>query len=86
MACSFTIPFAGTPGSLVTTLRSKMLANNGSFGGDDTTGNFSVQAIGATIDGTYVINGNEIMISIQKKPFFVSCNMIRDYVSANLTS
>lgn len=85
MACSFTIPFAGAASSLVATIRGKILANTGSFSGDDTTGNFSIEAIGASIQGAYVINGNEIMIDIQKKPFFVSCNMIKDYVTANLT-
>jgi len=38
MACSFTIPFAGTTGSLVVTIRTRILANNGSFGGDDASG------------------------------------------------
>jgi hypothetical protein len=85
MACSFTIPFAGTAGSLIATIRNKILANNGSFGGDDATGSFSIQAIGATIEGSYAISGNEMMITIQRKPFFVSCNMIKDYVMDNLT-
>jgi len=85
MACSFTIPFAGTASRLVATIRSKILANNGNFSGDDTTGNFSIQAVGATIEGTYAISGNEIGITVQKKPFFFSCNMIQDYVSVNLT-
>ena len=84
MACSFTISFTGTASSLVDNIRSKILANNGSFGGDDTTGNFSIQAIGATTEGSYAITGNEMMITIQRKPFFVSCNMIKNYVIENL--
>jgi len=85
MACSFTIPFAGSASSLVATIRGKILANNGSFSGEDTSGNFSIQAVGASIEGSYAISGNEMEITVQKKPFFVSCNMIRDYVTANLT-
>ena len=86
MACSFSFPFTGDASSLTASIRRKVLAGNGQFGGDDSTGNFALEAIGASIAGVYAINGNEIMITIQKKPFFLSCNMIRDYVSQNLTS
>ena len=85
MACAFTIGFTGTADSPVEHLKSKILTNNGSFGGDASLGNFSIHVLAAAIEGAYTINGNDIMITIRQKPFFLSCNSIRDYVAQNLT-
>ena len=85
MACSFTIPFAGTASSLVATIKARILAGSGQFDGDDNFGKFSIHAIGATIEGSYGICDNDIMVTIERKPFFVSCNMIKDYVMEKLT-
>ena len=85
MACSFTIPFTGTASSLVAGTRFKILEDNGQFDGDDKVGKFTIHAVGTVIRGSYGICDNEIMITIERKPFLVSCNMIRDYVVANLT-
>ena len=84
MDCTFTIPFSGNADALVDNIRSKILSGNGSFGGDAAAGNFSISVMGAGIEGAYTVNGNEIRIDILKKPFFLSCNTIRDYVAENL--
>jgi len=49
MACSFTIGFTGTAESLIERLKSKILTNNGSFGGDESSGNFSIYVLATTI-------------------------------------
>jgi hypothetical protein len=61
MACTFTIPFNGTPSSLVATIKTKILAGNGQFDGDNNVGKFSIHAIGATIEGGYGICENDII-------------------------
>lgn len=86
MACSFTIPFNGSPDALVANIQRKILSGNGVFGGDENTGTFSIQAMGAAIEGSYGISGTEISINIHKKPFFVGCSMIESYVRENLTT
>ncbi len=85
MECSFTIPFSEKPNSLVDNIKSKILSANGRFSGGDSNGSFSIQLMAAAIEGSYTINGSEIIIDIQRKPFFVSCNIIRDYIIQNLT-
>lgn len=85
MACSFTIPFTGTASALAANIKTRILSGNGHFEGDDNVGKFSIHAMGATIEGSYGINDNKIMVTIDRKPFFVSCNMIKDYVVENLT-
>lgn len=85
MECTFNISFSGTPGKLVDTIKSKILSANGRFSGDDSNGNFSIQLMAAAIEGTYTIDGDNITINIQRKPFFIGCNTIRDYITQNLT-
>ena len=85
MACTFTISFQGTASTLSRTIRGKMQASNGQFNGDESAGNFSIHVLAAAIEGAYTINGNNLSITIGRKPFFVSCNAIKDYVTQNLT-
>ena len=85
MACVFTILFNGTAASLVEGIKTKILAGNGQFSGDTSAGNFSIYVLAAAIEGNYTINGNYLIITIEQKPFFVSCNAIKDYVTKNLT-
>ncbi|MFT3935875.1 MAG: hypothetical protein QM726_19760 [Chitinophagaceae bacterium] len=85
MACTFSINFSGTADALVANIQQKVLANNGQFNGDASVGNFSIQVLGTSIGGGYAVNGSEININIDKKPFFLSCDAIRDYITQNLT-
>lgn len=85
MACSFTISFNGTASALVASMRSKVLGGNGQFDGDDSSGKIAINAMGSTIEGRYGISGNEIAVTIDRKPFFVSCSMIESYMTSNLT-
>ena len=84
MACLFTIDFQGSADALTGTIRQRIMANNGQFTGDASAGHFSVHVLAATIEGAYTIDGNNLNINISKKPFFVSCNALKDYVAQNL--
>ena len=85
MDCTFTITFEGTASSLSNSIRQKILGSNGQFSGDESAGNFSIHVLAASIEGAYTIDGNNLNITISKKPFFLSCNAIKDYVEQNLT-
>jgi len=85
MECTFNIFFSGTAGKLVDTIKSKILSANGRFSGDDSNGSFSIQLMAAAIEGAYTIDCDTITINIQRKPFFIGCNAIRDYITQNLT-
>ena len=84
MSCVVTIDFTGTPDSVVTNIQTKVLANNGTFEGNDASGSFTVPVPTSHIDGSYNIIGQQITIEISNKPFFLTCGQIQDYVEGNL--
>lgn len=84
MACSFTVDFTASPAAVVANIENKVIANKGTFSGDNVSGTFSVPVPTSHIDGEYLIAGQQITIDVTHKPFFLSCGQILDYVSANL--
>lgn len=83
-ACNVSIPFTGSAQAFVQNLKTKVTAQNGSFSGDETSGTISVSVFGASLGGSYTINGQQIDIVIDKKPIFVGCKQIESYLAANL--
>jgi hypothetical protein len=84
MACTFTIEFTATPAAVISNIQTRVLANNGTFAGDNTSGNFSVPVPTSHIEGAYNIIEQQITLDITNKPFFLSCSQIQDYVQSNL--
>jgi len=83
MACKFKIPFSGSLQQSLGKARSAVEGQGGSFTGDETSGNFEVSVMG-TIKGSYTVMGNELDISIDSKPMFVSCGMIEGFLKSKL--
>jgi hypothetical protein len=51
---------------------------NGTFNGDDTSGDFGITVYGNTVKGTYSIAGQVMNLIITHKPFFVPCSTIEN--------
>jgi len=83
--CRFTIPYSGPSDELVTRARSEIQGAGGSFAGDALHGNFEVKSPIGMIRGTYVLEANEISITITKKPLLVSCGRIERELREVLT-
>lgn len=77
--CNFSITFAEPADVLVNKMRSAIEGQGGQFNGDLSTGNFEVSIVG-TLAGSYIIAGQQIKISIDSKPIFVSCNQIENFL------
>lgn len=73
--CNFTLPFQGSAEELVERARQGIEEAGGHFEGNTSNGSFEITSP-VTIKGQYEIKGQEISITITKKPFFVSCNRI----------
>lgn len=84
MACDFTINFTGTADELVAKIKAKVLANSGTFTGDVNAGSFYISIALSHVDGTYMISGRSMMVEITHKPFFLSCNQVKQYIEDNL--
>lgn len=83
-ACNVSIPFTGSAQAFVQNLKTKVTAQNGSFSGDEYSGEISVATFGMTLSGTYTINRQQADIVIDNKPMFIGCKQIESYLLANL--
>ncbi|MGZ3765603.1 MAG: hypothetical protein ACXVB0_09595 [Mucilaginibacter sp.] len=82
--CNFTIPFTGPASTLVQKAQAAVLAQGGTFSGNDTNGIFTVPVLGSSIIGSYSISGQNFSMTITHKPFLITCNEIENYVKSHL--
>jgi len=84
MACNFNLNIHSTAAELVQNMQSKIAGQGGTFTGDENSGTFSVSLMGSTISGSYSINGQQMAVNIDHKPFFLGCGQIQSYLEGNL--
>ena len=82
--CNFTLPITIPVTDLVKTLQTKIEGQGGRFSGTETDGTFGISLLGSTIGGSYSIDGEQITIVINEKPFFIGCDQIKGYLLNNL--
>lgn len=83
-ACNFNIPFSGNPEEILSKAKATIEKQGGNFSGDEQGGKFDVTLIGNTIAGSYTVNGNELAIIIDTKPFFIPCDTVESYLKSKL--
>jgi len=59
-------------------------SQGGQFTGDTNSGSFNVKVMG-TIEGSYTVSGNELLINIENKPMFIPCGTIEGFLKSQLT-
>ena len=69
---TFKIILNDTPENTVKYIKTEIISNSGSFDGDEHYGTFS----GKGIQGEYTTSDDTVTITILKKPFWASYNMI----------
>lgn len=74
--CQFNIPFSGDAESLLRRAKQEIEKSGGTFGGDASRGEFQAKTPIGSIQGSYEIAGQEIALTITKKPLLLSCNRI----------
>jgi hypothetical protein len=84
MACQFSIPFSGTPEEMLRKAQSAVERQGGRFSGDANGGAFDVSAMGNTIQGNYTVSGQNLLITILSKPFFLPCSTIEGFLKNQL--
>lgn len=83
-ACTFSIPFSGTPADIFQRAQAAVQDQGGLFRGDDTSGFFELTVLGSAINGSYTISGQELFVTIDSKPFMIPCSTIKNYLSKHL--
>jgi len=74
--CQFSLPFTGDPETLLRRARQEIQGAGGAFTGDSMQGTFQAKTPLGSIQGSYQIAGQQIFLSILKKPFLLSCRRI----------
>lgn len=77
MSNSFTVSYPGDKSQLVAKIKN-MVGGVGRFAGDESEGSFEGSTPIGKFEGSYTINGNDITVTIGKKPFLVSNSRIRE--------
>lgn len=83
-ACNFNIPFSGSPRDVLRKAEAAIHDQGGHFRGDDTSGAFELTVLGSAIRGSYNISGQELVVTIDSKPFMIPCSTIQSYLAKHL--
>jgi hypothetical protein len=83
-ACNFSIPFSGSPSSVLNRAQAAIHDQGGHFRGDDMSGAFQLTVLGSDITGSYNISGQELVVTIDSKPFMIPCSTIQSYLTKHL--
>lgn len=78
--CNFTIPFTGSAKDLIARAKKAVASAGGTFKGNTSKGSIEIKKP-VHIVGNYSISGQNLKVTITKKPFFVSCNLIKSELS-----
>lgn len=76
MSCKFTIRYSKPKETLVNQLRDAISKVNGQFAGDTSAGSFKGQTPIGGFSGSYKVEGDDIHVNIDDKPFLVGCSRI----------
>ncbi|MDB5120931.1 MAG: hypothetical protein JWN56_2149 [Sphingobacteriales bacterium] len=74
--CNFSIEFSGSAESLISKAQTAITNNGGAFNGNTESGGFIISSPLGKVSGMYAVEGQNFLISIEDKPFLVSCNKI----------
>lgn len=86
MPCNFTFEYTKPKTEMVSKLEAAILGQQGSFQGDETSGEFSFSALGFSFRGNYTVSGDQIAVQVTDKPFLVSCGKIESEIKKYMTA
>ena len=78
--CQIVIPFKSTEGELFVLLQKRIVMAEGDIDGNSAAASFSIPVLGSSIRGCYSVADQKAEIRINHKPFFVTCEMIKNYI------
>ncbi len=82
-SCTFSIPFSGSAQDIYSRAKAAVEKQGGTFSGDESSGNFSINVFG-TISGVYTVAGQNLNIVIEEKPLLISCGMIEQALKSQI--
>ena len=82
--CNFSISFSGSAEQVLSKAKTAVQSQGGSFTGDVSGGNFSINVFG-TISGSYTVSGNQLNIVIEDKPLMIPCGAIENVLKNQIS-
>ncbi len=76
MSCKFSIPFSGSPEAILSKAKSAISGAGGTFISEGQEGRFELPVPMGKVAGEYLLSENDLIITISRKPIFISCNLI----------
>lgn len=80
----FTLSYPGDKASLISKIQST-IGSKGKFNGNEQLGSFEGSTPIGSFEGSYTIDGDNITVTIDKKPFLVSHGRIKEEFEKALT-
>jgi len=80
MSCKFQTAYSGSIENVFKIALNELSAWHGQFDGDINGGSFSVNALGSSFQGKFFVKQNFIEWEISKKPFYIPCTIIENFV------
>jgi hypothetical protein len=77
MSSQFTVKYNGDKASLLNKIRSTV-GDKGKLNGNEKQGSFEGSTPLGSFEGSYIIEGDDITVTIDKKPFLVSNGRIQE--------
>lgn len=85
MSCNIQLPFSEAAESAVQKARAAVEGQNGTFNGNNESGDFELNVFGNHIKGNYTISGQILNLQITNKPFFVPCSTIESFLKKQIS-
>jgi hypothetical protein len=76
----FDIPLPSDLAGTLARVKTAIVKDGGKFTGDEEAGKFAGASPMGAIEGTYVVQGNVIRITISSKPMLAPCGMIESKI------
>lgn len=80
MGCKFGITYSGNLDNLYTLAIEEIKHYDAQYTGSKSGGTFIINVLGGTFEGRFIINGNTVDWEIKKKPFFIPCSLIENFL------
>lgn len=81
MSCKFSIHYPHPKTQLIEQLDGAMKKISGEFYGDTNNGAFKGKTPLGGFGGSYIVENDTIHVTIEKKPFLVSCSRIEEEIN-----
>ncbi|GAB2792524.1 hypothetical protein GCM10027275_41820 [Rhabdobacter roseus] len=86
MAFSFDIPLTSSADTFLDQAQKKIEEAKGAFHRSGTGGSFKVPAGVSDVEGSFLVEQGSLRVTIAKKPFYATENMIKEVMKRHLPS